>query len=89
MRFVITTIAILIRAWVAVLLWQWFVVPTFHLVPLTYPAAIGLSMLTRVMLPTPPLPDPDKETIADVFIVPIARPLVLLGIGYIAAQCMF
>lgn len=36
----------LLRAWVIVLLWGWFVVPQFAVAPLSWPIAAGFSVLS-------------------------------------------
>lgn len=46
---VLIAAAALWEAFVLLRLWQWFVVPTFSLAPLTYPAAIGLGLIVEML----------------------------------------
>lgn len=41
--------AVASRAWALVILWRWFVVPTFHLPSLTWALAYGLVLVVEVL----------------------------------------
>ena len=77
-----------INGWVLSLLWLWFIVPVFHVVALTIPQSIGITMivgfLTKQM--TNDKGEEDKRTtskkIID-FLVIIISPFLTLGIGWI------
>ncbi len=53
----------LLRAWVVVLLWGWFVVPQFGTAPLSWPIAAGFSVLSGFLTGTnTTTPKPAEET---------------------------
>jgi hypothetical protein len=54
-------LAILSRAFAVVLLWRWYVVPLFHLPPLTWRIAYGLALLLYVMNPPESVEHEDKS----------------------------
>jgi hypothetical protein len=65
-------------------LWAWFVVPTFHLAPLSFFAALGLSALVSYFMPIPSTKDKKiGEVIKNGFIGNTIKTVVLLGFGYI------
>jgi hypothetical protein len=43
-------LAAISRGFVLSIMWSWFVVPVFHLPPLTIPYALGISMLMGALL---------------------------------------
>lgn len=65
------------------MLWGWFIIPIFHLPPLSLLQAIGVAMvvgfLTKQHIPTSKEPGAKKELILHIFIQPIAA----MAIGYI------
>ncbi len=46
---ILMVISALMHGWALSTLWSWFVVNTFHAIPLTYLQAIGLSLVIRLL----------------------------------------
>jgi len=63
------------------MLWRWFIIPIFHLSPLSLLQAIGIAMvvgfLTKQHIPTSKEPDAKKELVLHAFIQPIA--VIIVG----------
>ncbi len=78
--------------WVFHVLWSWFVVPSFHLIPLTIRQCAGLmSVLWFTMAPisialTSKPDDPEKAI--SVLVAAVFGPLVSLLMGFIILQFM-
>jgi hypothetical protein len=86
--------AVLVRAWVLVTLWEWFIVPVFIGAPvITLPVAIGISLIVGMFtqhLQTK-TPDPQKskaELVIESLSNAMIAPLVTLFFGWIALQFM-
>ena len=78
------TFLTLVRAFVVIKFWAWFVLvifPTFH--SLTYPTAIGLSMLVSFMT----MHSTNKDAKID-WVLVYTYPLVTLGMGWIVTLFM-
>lgn len=56
---VILLVGTIWRGWVLCKLWEWFVVPTFHVDPLTLVQTIGLALLAFAIVR--PADDPKEE----------------------------
>lgn len=85
---VLSSSAILSRAYAAVFLWRWFMVPTFHLPELTWATAIGISLVFEVMNPSPTIERKDNSYLAisvSLFMSAIT-PWFLVWIGYIVKR---
>lgn len=82
----IGTLAVFSQACAAVLLWCWFVVPFFHIAPLTWNVAYGLILVIGVLHHTssPEYKD-DSFTgmISRVIGVGIIGPWLSVGIGWL------
>lgn len=78
------------QAYVAAILWGWFMVP-FGLPPLSMAWAIGLSCLLTALKPNPYVPgrksDGVKENVLGI-LRPIFNPAFSLLVGWIAVQWM-
>ena len=75
----------LLRAWVLVLLWGWFVVPQFGTAPLSWPIAAGFSVifsfLTGANTATPKPAEETKENIKRVAWAETIRRTILPSFG--------
>ncbi len=78
--------ACVLEGWVATKLWAWFVIPQFHLAPLPLAIAIGLSFLISVYRYSPAAPE--KESDWKPLGMIIAKPMLLLGMGWIVTLFM-
>ena len=83
--FIITLPALLYKAWVITILWQWFVIPVFNLPPLPFGYAGGLLLIFYCLTASgdPPKRKYSKEEIVLVFIGPIMGPTASLAAGWI------
>lgn len=77
------------NGWVLMKLWEWFIVPVFHLPMLTLPAAMGLSLVVHFLTynqqrtsDTNGTEEEKKKKMIHVFVQIFLRPLIVLGIGY-------
>lgn len=74
------------RGFAAVLLWHWFVVPTFHLPELTWRVAYGLALVLSV-LHAAPEPEYEKDSwqarMVRLFSSGIVEPWICVAIGWI------
>lgn len=75
--------AILLRAWVITMLWEWYIVPGFGAQPLRMSIAFGLSALVAMM--TPSFHGKDDRTMAVKLSMPFFGPLMSLLIGWIGS----
>lgn len=67
--------------------WGWFVVPTFGLAPLSIPVAIGLSGLVNYFTYHEEfLNDAPKADVWKTVVYHIAKPLMLLLVGFVVKQ---
>jgi hypothetical protein len=85
----------LLRGWALAVLWGWFVVPFFHLPPLSIVLAIGLGLVVGMFKGSVNTNVYNKETnktdwtkavtlLAEIFLSPLAA----VGIGYIVKMFM-
>lgn len=77
--------ALVVRGFVVSIMWQWFVVPLFHLPELSIPYAVGLSILVG-LLTYQQQPDVEKKSKTDKIVkvlMPIFSPLITLFIAWI------
>lgn len=83
----------LLNAWVLLTLWAWFVVPTFHALPLTVPQAAGLGLLASwLRMEAPKGEAKDSRPLAEILLTGVlcqglAAALTLAG-GWIVKGCM-
>ena len=82
---VVGTIFILavMRSWVIVSLWRWYMVPGFNLPNITIAAAFGLSLLFGFLSPIK-----DGGNIKDAIKNSIIRMLIVLVLGWIGSWFM-
>lgn len=81
-------ISSIVSGFVISVLWGWFIAQTFHLLILTVPQAIGLTLVVRFIVRTQLDNDTEKdkplsEKITDFIALSVGMPLMVLGIGYI------
>lgn len=73
------------RGYVLKVVWGWFIVPTFHLVPLSIASALGISLLVGFL--TQDAPDNEDKDFGEVFgkalINSLASSLVVLTLGWV------
>lgn len=70
---------------IASILWGWFMVPVFGLPPISIPAAIGLGLVASCFVASSHKERDDKtEAWAHLIGVLLAKPLLLLCIGWVA-----
>ena len=72
-----------IKGFVLCRLWFWFIVPIFHIVPLTFPVGVGIAMMFALLSYTPPwtFHDYDEEYQQNIMIG--LKPFLVLGVGWI------
>ena len=78
-------------AWVGTYLWQWFVMPTFHLPLLTLPAAMGVIITWRLFRgqissydkPAADFTPAEKKAQFGKVISALLSPFCVLGLGWI------
>ena len=93
MSFIIAFLATLVigtvmRGWVLCVLWKWFIVPVFHITPLTIFQALGIGLLVTCLTnhscqKSDDDDDDEEEVIIKVVAMGIGVPLVILFIGWI------
>jgi hypothetical protein len=78
------------NGWVLMKLWEWFIIPVFHLPMLTLPAAMGLSLVVHFLTyqhqstsDTKGTEEEEKKKRIRIFVQIFLRPLIVLGIGYV------
>ncbi len=81
-------LAHILRAWAVVLLWNWFVLPTFTTAPhLNYPVALGLSMLVGYMVNANPSAQVTKEeeekSFTNKVLTALLTPVVIVFSGWV------
>lgn len=79
---------IVLRGWVISVLWAWFMVP-LGLPDIGVAAAVGLSCLMAVFLPTPAqMKNKEAEDRVQTMIYPFVSWVLALAIGWVAHQVM-
>lgn len=88
------TLSYLYSAWALTILWGWFIVPTFHLTPLTVGMALGLIVVVNFLKITVNLSD--KHEHQPYFVILLAGyfwtiylPTITLAIGWIIHTIFF
>ena len=84
----VIAVGAILNGFVLTILWGWFIVPTFHLSPLSIPAAIGIAMVTGYLTHqyAPDVEEKERsdgEKILRATLMIVLRPLAVLGIGYV------
>lgn len=81
-----------LNAWAIVLLWGWFILPTWGVLAPSRPAALGLSMLLGLLHSTPESPrDPTKTTgeiIAKCYGTILLKAPMVVGFAWIVKHWM-
>jgi hypothetical protein len=72
---------VLLRAWALVILWRWYVVPTFAAPELRMAPAFGLALIVS-FLTNVSVPQKDKKP-HEVLLHPILNPLLCVLMGWI------
>jgi len=81
--------AVLVRAWVLTELWAWFLVPTFSIVQISMPVAMGISLIVAMFTQhlqherAETSPNSVSEVFGRVFGTAILSPLVVWALGWI------
>ena len=73
----------IVNGWVLSTLWGWLIVPTFHVQPLTIPAAIGLSLIAGYFTMQPSKKGQEENSISYLIIFGLVKWIFALLIGYI------
>lgn len=79
-------VAAVIRGFVLSTLWQWFVIPTFGLAPLSIPVAIGIGLI--LSFTTHQSMDESSKNKSEKLFDAIVNPLIVLLIGWIITLFM-
>lgn len=74
-------VAALVKAFVISMLWQWYVVPHFHLEPLPMAIAFGVGLLVSYLGPR--IHCEDKRTTKEKIVTAVSVPVLVLLIGWI------
>ena len=73
------------EGWAIATLWRWFIVSHFHCVPLTIPAAVGISLLMSLTAHQPYWGKEDeKYTVLAKLFTGAAITTIILGWGWLA-----
>jgi uncharacterized membrane protein len=84
----IIAIMSVIHGWVLTCLWEWFVIPIFHLDPLSIKMAIGLSLVVGLFRGNVSTSDKDDNTSPTVKMgIHLAAPFLTLLIGWLVHSC--
>ena len=85
----IVIISTIIKGFVLVKLWGWFIIPVFNAPVLSVPYAIGLSLLVNYITPTEESKEEDEE-LASKFLKlgakAVIAPLIVLLFGWVVVQ---
>lgn len=81
-------VSVLFNGYALTILWRWFVVPTFGLVQLSIPAAIGFSLTVSYLTTRSSELKSDDDDIAAAFIRALLLPTLVLAFGYIVQLWM-
>lgn len=84
----IIVIMSVIHGWVLTCLWEWFIIPTFHLDPLSIKMAIGLCLVVGMFRGNVSTSDKDDNTSPTVKLcIQLAGPFITLFIGWLVHSC--
>jgi len=82
--------SIIMKGWVLSIMWQWFVVPFFHLPELTIAYAVGISMVISLFKDKSSVSQNNEKSLSakiiSAFICTFILPLLSLGFGWIVLQ---
>ena len=81
MLFIAIPLALVLSGFTIVTLWQWFVIPVFHLPVLTIAQAIGLALFVGYF--TTSIKSSEDKTAGEFFSELFSKPLVCLALGWI------
>ena len=85
-------VGVTVRGWVLATMWVWFIVPIFHLPPLTIPQAIGVSMVLALLTKDTTSNAADTRSTTEKWAhagaTILVAPVVTLGLGWIVLQFM-
>ena len=90
-KFVLSICATILRGYTLSIMWGWFIVTTFAIVPISVPAAIGINILAALFTKTPKRIDKDKSREDDVMyniIVSMLWSVIALAVGYAVTKFM-
>lgn len=81
MLFIAIPLALVLSGFTIVTLWQWFVVPVFHLPLLTIAQALGLALLVGYFTTNPSARQ--ERTAGEFFAELFSKPLTCFALGWI------
>jgi hypothetical protein len=85
----LSAVSIVLNGWAFSILWGWFIVTTFGVMPITIPAAIGLGFVVSYLTKQAHCKvDTSNEAIWYDLRVSVMKPFVALGIGWIVKGFM-
>jgi ACR3 family arsenite efflux pump ArsB len=82
-------VGVILRGWALTVLWDWFVVPTFHVSALTIPYAIGLVVIINMFInvenheSAEQKAKPLSDRIANALGKLVLTPFITLGLAWI------
>ena len=91
LEFVLSICATILRGYTLSIMWGWFIVTTFAIVPISVPAAIGINILAALFTKTPKRIDKDNVREDDVMygiVVSILWSVLALAVGYVVTKFM-
>lgn len=86
---IVVAAAILARAFAIVLLWRWFIVPTFHLPVLTWQVAYGMALVISLLRPVEALEHKEEKFEARVIrtvAANVIEPWLIVLMGWIVLK---
>lgn len=83
----IVVLLTVIRGWVLTCLWSWFVIPVFHLDPLSIKMAIGLSLVAGMFMQASSSSESKEDNGTGKLVVHLALPFITLFIGWLVHSC--
>jgi cytochrome bd-type quinol oxidase subunit 1 len=76
------------RGYVLMVLWRWFIVPAFHLPPLTLTLAIGLSLIVGYLTHQAPTTKDESPAFGRSVLLALIFPAIALLVGWLVTLFM-
>jgi hypothetical protein len=85
----VAILAFVVKAWALVILWGWFITPTWHVDAPTKTVALGLSILWGTLTHDPGAArkDTDDESYWTTYTAILVGPVVSVGLGWLVKYC--
>lgn len=80
--------ASILSGYVLATMWNWFVVTSLHVAPLSLPAAIGIGMMVRYLTHKKPAEDKEDPDFGKMIIMWYTLPLAVLFVGWVVTLFM-